>query len=69
MLADFRLKTEAFAPRSLAIAFGHPLPATTDPKAFGSLQLSLQRRMRNGELELSAPSPVTLPMRGRRATD
>ncbi|HEX9708162.1 MAG TPA: AsmA family protein [Steroidobacteraceae bacterium] len=51
MQADFRLKTNAFAPRAPAIAFGHALPATTDPKALGSLQLSLQGRMREGELE------------------
>jgi len=54
--ADFQLKTGPFAPRAPAIAFGRPLPATTDPKAFETLQLSLQGSMRGGELHLD---PIT----------
>ncbi len=53
---DFRLSTEPFAPRAPAIAFGHALPATTDPQAFGSLQFALEGRLREGELELD---PIT----------
>jgi len=54
--AEFQLETEAFAPRAPAIAFGHALPATTDPQAFGSLQFALEGRLREGELELE---PIT----------
>jgi hypothetical protein len=50
--AEFRLTTEAFEPRAPAIIFGHPLPATTDPLAFGSLQLSLEGRMQDRKLDL-----------------
>ncbi len=53
---EFHLNTADFAPRPPAIIFGHPLPATTDPLAFGSLQLSLEGRIRGGELDLD---PVT----------
>ncbi|MEX0733798.1 MAG: hypothetical protein WD944_02135 [Steroidobacteraceae bacterium] len=54
--ADFQLTTGPFAPRAPAIAFGRPLPATADPKAFETLQLSLRGSMRGGELQLD---PVT----------
>ncbi|MGH8130325.1 MAG: AsmA family protein [Steroidobacteraceae bacterium] len=54
--ADIRVKTDPFAPRPPAIAFGFPLPATADPKAYQTLQLTLQGRMREGELHLD---PVT----------
>ena len=54
--AEFRLRTEAFEPRAPAIIFGHPLPATTDPQAFGSLQLALKGRVREGELDLDPVS-------------
>lgn len=48
----FSVKTDSFAPRAPAIAFGFPLPVTTDPEAFGSLQLSLEGRMVSGVLHL-----------------
>lgn len=50
--AEFRLTTGAFEPRVSAIILGHPLPATTDPRVFGSLQLALQGRMREDEIAL-----------------
>jgi AsmA protein len=49
---DFSLKTGPFAPRRAAIAFGYPLPATTDPQAFGTMQFSLKGRLREGRLLL-----------------
>ncbi len=54
--AEFRLTTDAFEPRVSAIIVGHPLPATTDPRVFGSLQLAVQGRVREGELELDPVS-------------
>lgn len=48
----FTIKTESFAPRAPAIAFGMPLPATADPQAFGMLQVSFEGRMANGVLRL-----------------
>jgi hypothetical protein len=54
--AELRLTTEAFEPRAAAIIFGHPLPVTTDPRVFGSLQVALQGRVRDGELELDPVS-------------
>jgi hypothetical protein len=48
----FSVKTDSFAPRAPAIAFGFPLPATADPKAYESLQLSFEGRMVNGVLHL-----------------
>lgn len=48
----FSVKTESFAPRAPAIAFGFPLPATTDPQAFGSLQVTLEGRIASGVLHL-----------------
>jgi AsmA protein len=54
--AEFRMTTDAFEPRAPAIIFGHPLPVTSDPQAFGSLQLALQGRLRDGELELDPVS-------------
>jgi AsmA protein len=52
MIADFRVATEAFAPRAPAIILGHPLPATSDPAAFESLQVTATVRMQDGELSL-----------------
>lgn len=40
----FVLETEPFAPRAVANAIGRPLPATADPGALGSAQLSLEGR-------------------------
>ena len=52
MVAEFDVATDAFAPRASAIIFGHPLPVTTDPAAFESLQLVFRARMQEGELAL-----------------
>jgi len=49
----FSVKTDSFAPRAPAIAFGVPLPATADPLAFQSLQLSLEGRIVDGVLHLA----------------
>jgi hypothetical protein len=54
--AEFRLTTGAFEPRAAAIIFGRPLPVTADPQVFGSLQLALQGRVKEGELELDPVS-------------
>lgn len=48
----FSVKTDSFAPRAPAIAFGFPLPATADPKACESLQVSFEGRMVDGVLHL-----------------
>jgi hypothetical protein len=45
-------RTESFAPRAPAIAFGRPLPATADEKAFGKFQVSVEGHMRAGMLHL-----------------
>ncbi len=50
--AAIRVRTDDFAPRPPAIAFGYPLPKTADPEAFKSLQLSFEGQMRDGELHL-----------------
>lgn len=52
LVADFTVTTEAFAPRATAIILGRPLPATTDPAAFESLQMAAGVRMEDGELVL-----------------
>lgn len=49
----FSVKTDSFAPRAPAIAFGFPLPATADPKAYGSLQVSLEGRLVDSVLQLA----------------
>jgi hypothetical protein len=54
--AELRLTTDAFEPRVSAIIVGHPLPATTDPRVFGSLQLALEGRVREGGIELDPVS-------------
>ncbi len=48
----FAFRTEPFAPRAPAIAFGMPLPRTTDQTAFGSFQISVEGHMRAGMLHL-----------------
>ena len=48
----FSVKTDSFAPRAPAIAFGFPLPATADPQAYQALQLSFDGRRVNGVLHL-----------------
>jgi hypothetical protein len=52
IVADFTIATEAFAPRAPAIILGQPLPATTDPAVFESLQVASGVRMEGGELAL-----------------
>ena len=56
LVAAVNVKTEPFAPRGPAIILGHPLPATTDPAAFESLQLAAEIVMQAGQLRLD---PVT----------
>jgi hypothetical protein len=51
-------RTEPFAPRAPAIAFGMPLPRTTDETAFGSFQISAEGHMKAGMLHLD-------PIQGR----
>lgn len=53
---ELKLVTEPFAPRASAIIFGVPLPATTDPAAFESLQVAATVRLANGELVLDPVS-------------
>ena len=48
----FTLATSPFSPRSAAIAFGSPLPATADPTAFKSMEFSAQGRLDQGVLQL-----------------
>lgn len=52
LAVDLAVATDVFAPRASAIIFGHPLPATRDPAAFGSLQVAFRARMQDGELAL-----------------
>ena len=56
LAANFAVTTEAFAPRTTAIILGKPLPATTDPAAFESLQVALTASLQDGVLRLD---PVT----------
>ena len=56
LAASVAVTTEAFAPRATAIILGKPLPATTDPTAFGSLQFALTASLQDGVLRLD---PVT----------
>jgi uncharacterized protein involved in outer membrane biogenesis len=56
MAGAFRVTTEAFAPRAPAIVLGHPLPPTTDPEAFASLQVALEAALENGQLSLDPVS-------------
>jgi AsmA protein len=48
----FTLATSPFSPRSAAIAFGSPLPATADPEAFKSTEFSAKGRLDQGVLQL-----------------
>lgn len=48
----FSLHTGPFSPRRVATAFGRPLPATADPQALQSLQLTVLGRMEQGSLQL-----------------
>jgi AsmA protein len=52
LAARFRVATEPFAPRAPAIIFGHPLPVTTDPAAFESLQVAFEAALQDGTLTL-----------------
>jgi uncharacterized protein involved in outer membrane biogenesis len=52
MQIEFSVKTDSFAPRAPAIVFGYPLPATADPQAFQSLQLSVAGRTQDDHLTL-----------------
>jgi len=54
--ATLAVDTEPFAPRKTAIILGKPLPATSDPAAFESLQLALVVTMQDDVLRLD---PVT----------
>ncbi len=56
LAANFAVTTAAFAPRTTAIILGQPLPATTDPTAFESLQFALTASLQDGVLRLD---PVT----------
>jgi AsmA protein len=56
LVARLRVATEPFAPRASALIFGHPLPVTTDPAVFESLQLALEAHIRDGELALDPVS-------------
>jgi uncharacterized protein involved in outer membrane biogenesis len=51
---QLRVKTEAFAPRAPAVAFGRPLPKTTDPKAFGLVQASFECLLDGDSLTIDA---------------
>ena len=48
----FTLTAQPFSPRSAAIAFGHPLPATADPAVFQSMQFTARGRFDQGLLQL-----------------
>jgi hypothetical protein len=54
--AVIAVTTEPFAPRTSAIILGKPLPATTDPAAFESLQLALEAQSQAGVLRLEPVS-------------
>jgi AsmA protein len=56
MAARFAVSTEPFAPRKTAIILGKPLPATTDPAAFESLQLALVVSLQDDVLRLDPVS-------------
>lgn len=45
-------RTKPFAPRPTAVAFGVPLPRTADERAFGTFQISVEGRIREGVLHL-----------------
>jgi len=45
-------RTKPFPPRPTAVAFGVPLPRTADESAFGSFQIAVEGRMKDGVLHL-----------------
>jgi AsmA protein len=49
---NLSVKTETFAPRAPAVAFGRPLPATRDPEAFGAVQATFTCALGEGVLRL-----------------
>ncbi|MBX3703820.1 MAG: hypothetical protein KF822_08605 [Steroidobacteraceae bacterium] len=49
---NLRVRTDAFAPRAPAVAFGRPLPATADPRAFGAVQATFTATLEDGVLRL-----------------
>ena len=49
---DFKVTTAPFSPRTAAAAFGTPLPATADPAAFQTMQLTVNGRLEQGRLHL-----------------
>ena len=51
-IVAFTLTAPPFSPRSAAIAFGQPLPATADPAAFQSMQFTARGRLDQGLLRL-----------------
>lgn len=48
----FTLTTEPFSLRSAALAFGHPLPVTADPRAFQSVQVTARGHFDQDLLQL-----------------
>jgi uncharacterized protein involved in outer membrane biogenesis len=46
------VRTETFAPRAPAVAFGRPLPATADPQAFGAVHATFTCSLEDGVLRL-----------------
>ncbi len=56
MTARLTVDTEPFAPRQSAIILGKPLPATTDPVAFESLQLAAAVTLQGDVLRLDPVS-------------
>jgi hypothetical protein len=53
---ELRMTTAPFAPRVTAIILGKPLPVTTDPVAFETLQLALVLQLADGALRLEPVS-------------
>jgi hypothetical protein len=49
---EFTLATSPFSPRSAAIAFGSPLPATADPDVFKSMEFRSKGRLEQDVLQL-----------------
>lgn len=50
LAGEVKVATEPFAPRASAVIFGHPLPATSDPTAFESLQVATTVKLADGDL-------------------
>ena len=49
---NLRVRTETFAPRAPAVAFGRPLPVTRDPEAFGAVQATFTCALEDSVLRL-----------------